>query len=73
MKHPTPYARVKTSISPMHNLRSCFIVDVFECLHIAGLAFNVLSSRLAFNVLYSGLAFNVQLLLVTFLLHFTNT
>ena len=36
-----------------------FIVVVVECLHSAGLAFNVLSSGLAFNVLSSGLAFNV--------------
>ena len=40
-----------------------FIVVVVECLHSAGLAFNVLSSGLAFNVLSSGLAFNVLLLL----------
>ena len=42
-----------------------FIV-VVECLHSAGLAFNVLSSGLAFNALSSGLAFNVLLLLFYF-------
>ena len=47
-----------------------FIV-VVECLHSAGLAFNVLASGLAFNVLSSGLAFDVLLLLsVVFIVAF---